>query len=281
MKKYDQCISLGSSCGATMALRNLDLQGFSLPFDWLYSPGLPQVVSMIEADFGGWFERKDLVLWDVSHEKGVIHRFYKNIKTGFGFPHDFSNAEPFETNYDGVREKYARRTERFARELSVPKRVLFVYLERVDAGRLPDDVLCEMKSRLDRKFPLVTSDLIYIYPEPGRTEAQVSDVSAAITVLGVDYRVYHREKFMHLTNTAMLTQCLAGRAALTHPPTKAALKEAQRREREKWLKPFGTNPLVRRFNRLMQDWYCKLEDYLVEQHLLPGDKAIWYEGDGM
>lgn len=280
MKRYDLIVSLGSSCGVTMAMRRLYLQTASLPFDWLGSPSLPDVVAMIESDFANWFEKKDFVLWNVSHEKGVIHRFYKNVRTGFGFPHEFSNAEPFETNFERVREKYVRRTDRFRADLSKPGRVLFVYLEPPYAQRLPEAGLIEALDRLRAKFPSADADLLYLYIEPERKEEVETRVSERITSVGLDYRIFHQGRLMHLTETGMLTQCLAGRCALVKPLTEEEIREVRRREREKWLAPFGRNPVMRRINREIHSWYCRLEDYLISQHLLPGDKDIWFTGEG-
>lgn len=280
MKSYDLIVSLGSSCGITMALRSLGLQRQSMPFDWLGSPGLPEVVAMIESDFAGWLEKDDLVLWDVTHEKGVIHRFYKNLKTGFGFPHEFSNAEPFEENYGRVREKYARRVERFRRETGAAKSVLFAYLERPYAPRLPDETLVEMRDRLARRHPAASVDLLYVCVGPDRTAGTVSQVSESVTVVEADYRVFRGNVLMHMTDNGLLARCLAARCSLTHPMTDGERRECRRREREKWLAPYGKNPLARRINRTLHDWYCRLEDYLITQHILPGGRPVWFEGEG-
>lgn len=280
MRMYDSIVSLGASCGTTMSLRELGLQNVSSPFDWIGAPGLSGSVSMLESDFAGWFDRDALVLWDVTHEKGVVHRHYKNLKTGFGFPHEFSNAEPFEENYEKVREKYERRIARFLADMDTPKRVLFVYLELSFAPRLPDAELVSLRERLAARFPRITADLLYFYVEPKRSECLETVVSESVTAVGVDYRVFHGDVLMHLTDHAPLIRYLASHCALVNPPSEAERKARRRQEREQWLRPFGKNPLVRRINRKLHEWYCALEDYLVSQHLLPGDKPVWFYGEG-
>ena len=280
MKTYDSIVSLGASCGTTMSLRELDLQNVSSPFDWIAAPGLPDVMAMIESDFADWFNRNALVLWDVTHEKGVIHRHYKNLKTGFGFPHEFSNAEPFERYYEVVREKYERRIARFLASMGEEKRVLFVYLELSYAPRLSDDELVSLRDRLAAKFPKIAADLLYFYVEPGSPDLRETAVSESVTAVGVDYRVFHGDALMHLTDHAPLVRYIASHCALANPPSPAERKARRRQEREKWLRPFGKNPLARRFNRKLHEWYCALEDYLIAQHLLPGDKPVWFNGEG-
>lgn len=280
MRTHDSIVSLGASCGTTMSLRELDLQNVSSPFDWIGAPGLPEVVATIESDFAGWFDRDALVLWDVTHERGVIHRHYKNLKTGFGFPHEFSNAEPFERHYEAVREKYERRIARFLASMDEQKRVLFVYLERPFAPRVPDDELVALRDRLAARFPKIAADLLYFYVEPGSRDLRETVVSESVTAVGVDYRVFHGDVLMHLTDHAPLVRYLASHCALVNPPSPAERKVRRRQEREKWLLPFGKNPLVRRFNRKLHEWYCALEDYLIAQHLLPGDKPVWFYGEG-
>ncbi len=105
-------------------------------------------------------------------------------------------------------------------------------------------------------------------------------MSESVTAVGVDYRVFHGGVLMHLTDHAPLVSYLASHCALANPPSPAERKARRRQEREKWLRPFGKNPLVRRFNRKLHEWYCALEDYLIAQHLLPGDKPVWFYGEG-
>lgn len=280
MKTYDSIVSLGASCGTTMTLRDLGLQSVSSPFDWTAAAGLADVVAMIEGDFGNWFERDDLVLWNVSHEKGVIHRLYKNLKTGFGFPHEFSNAEPFERHYEAVREKYERRIARFLSGLGEQKRVLFVYLELSYAPRLPDAELVSLRDRLAAKFPRIAADLLYFYVQPGSSDPLETAVSDSVTAVGVDYRVFHGGVLMHLTDHAPLARYLASHCALANPPSPAERKARRRQERENYLRAFGSNPISRWVNRKVHGWYCALEDYLITQHLVPDRKPTWFNGEG-
>ena len=280
MRTYDSIVSLGASCGVTMSLRELGLQNVSSPFDWIGAPGLPGVVETVESDFAGWFDRDALVLWDVTHEKGVIHRHYKNVKTGFGFPHEFSNAEPFERHYEAVREKYERRIARFLSGMDEEKHVLFVYLERPFAPRLQDAELVSLRERLTAKFPKITADLLYFYAELESHDLHETVVSDSVTAVGVDYRVFHGDVLMHLTDHAPLARYLASHCALANPPSPVERKARRRQEREAYLRKFGVNPFSRWVNRKIHGWYCALEDYLITQHLLPPHKPVWFNGEG-
>lgn len=277
MKQYDFIVSLGASCGCTMVLRELNLQFVSSPLDWAASPGLARAIDMIEHDFKDWFNREDMKLWAVRHEKGTISRIYKNTRTEFGFPHDFSNAEPFEACYEKVREKYERRIERFLSRMAGGGSGLCVYLELSYKERLADDELVSLVGRLRRRFPNTKLDFVYIYVEKDRHEAVERKIADGIIGVGVEYRVFNEAgELTHLTNHKPFSDYLRVHYSVVDTRTEAEKVAFKRAQREKWMAKFGRNSISRWINRKIHAWYCSLAEYLMKQHLLPEERPTWF-----
>jgi len=280
MKQYDFVFSLGFSCAVTQALRELGMQRESFPLDWVGAPGPRESARAIAADFTGWFNREDLRLWDVRHEHGHIARVYKNLRTGFGFSHEFTNAERFETHYEAVREKYNRRIVRFLAKLSSAKRVLAVYLESPKNIRADDAVLRETLTTLRMKFPSVQMDLVYFYEDPLATEAALVSEADGLIVMKADYRTYLNGRLMHLCAGHMLRSWLSANVSVADALTPHEMRQFADQKRKAFRQSLGKNPIERWINRKLKNWFVDLDNYLIGQGLAIGDRPLWFDGDG-
>jgi len=280
MKTYDFIFSMGFSCAVTQALRDVGMQRESLPLDWIGAPGPLESARMIAADFKDWFNREDFRLWDVRHEHGHISRVYKNLRTGFGFSHEFTNAEPFKTHYDEVREKYDRRIARFLEKLGASKRVLAIYLESPRNARADDAVLVETLSVLRAKFPSVQIDLAYFYEDPSVTEPVMESESNGLVVVKIDYRKFLNGRLMHLCDGRMLRAWLTANVTVDGALTPQEMRAFADQKRKAYRQSLGKNPIERWINRKLKNWFVDLDNYLIGQGLLIGDRPLWFDGDG-
>lgn len=106
-------VSLGYFCSVAKELEKLGLRSESLPFDWLVSD-FEGVIYAIQNRFEGFLEYDNLV------QKKNEHFHYKDIQYGFEFFHDFSKYKSLEKQLSKVREKYARRIDRFYEVITEP-----------------------------------------------------------------------------------------------------------------------------------------------------------------
>ena len=277
MKEYDFIFSLGASCAVSQSLRDAGLQFASFPFDWIGSPGLMAEVEMVESGFAHWFEREDLKLWDVRHEEGAIQRVYKNMRTKFGFPHEFTNAFRFEDGYEKTREKYDRRIERFMKTLASSKRSLGIYLEIATRLRQPDEMLAEARRRLVAQFPDTTLDLVYIYEDPSCREPEVVSESGGMTVVRAHYGKFLDGRPMHTVDRSGIVRFIHENYTVAGHDVageKARYEAEQKRKRKgHW----GKGRCEQWINRKLFKTYRRLQDYLIGQKLVPGDRPCWFE----
>ena len=277
MKTYDFIFSLGASCAVSQSLRDAGLQFASFPFDWIGSPGLLRSVDMVESRFGGWFEKGDLKLWDVRHEEGAVQRVYKNVRTGFGFPHEFTNAFTFEAGYEKTREKYLRRIDRFYRAVGSASRALGVYLELAPRPRLPDEALAEAHGRLSAQFPDTSLDLLYFCEDPAHRDVRVVSESDGVTVAGAHYAKFLGGRPMHTVDRSEIVRFMHENFTVAGhdiAAEKARYEAEQKRLRKKH---WGRGRVEQWVNRKLFKTYRRLQDYLIGQRLIPGDRPCWFD----
>lgn len=116
---FEHIISLGHFCGVAQELERLGLRDASYPFDWLITTREP-LHQLIDSHFDGFLEYENL------YQYQVVKNVYRNKHYDFGvsFYHDFSKYKPLDVQLDEVKEKYARRIERFYTAIAEP--TLFV-----------------------------------------------------------------------------------------------------------------------------------------------------------
>lgn len=280
MKEYDIVFSMGYACAVSEALRDLGFQRESYPLDWVGAPSVLAGPRMIADDFADWFRREDLKLWDVRFVGGHVSRVYKNVHTGFGFPHEFTNAAPFEVAYEGVKAKYDRRIRRFHEKMLQSRRALAIYLELPTRPRPPDGDLCEARRVLSMKYPDCEVDLLCFYEDDSCVAAEQAAHFDGISVVKCHYRTMIGDKVHHVADRRQLTEYLRNAAAVPHPVTEeesAAFRAVKRRE---YYASLGRNFAERWLYKKMTQWHRDLEAYLIGEKLLPGDHPTWFAGSG-
>ena len=280
MREYGLAFSLGFACACSQSLRDNGIQTASFPFDWTVTTGLSASVEMLENDFGGWFERADLKLWDVRIAGGHVSRVYRSGRNGFVFAHDFTNAEPIETHYDAAKARYDRRISRLMNGIRAAKRVLAVYVEHPANGRLADSDLVAARDRLAAKFPEAQVDLLYFYEDPDCRAFEATEAAAGVTVVRAEYRTYHDGAIMHVCNVTMIRDYLRENVSVPDTRTEEERRAFAARKRAERLNRFGGPGLGGLVNRKLHRLYRNIEIYLESQHLVPGDRPLRCDGDG-
>jgi len=277
VKEYDFIFSLGASCAVTMSLRDAGLQFASWPLDWTGSPGLMQSCAAVECGFENWFEREDLMLWDVRHEDGGIQRVYRNMRTRFGFPHEFTNAHPIEREFEKAHEKYRRRIARLDETLRSARRVLAIYLEV--ATRLPQDLetvrLC--RRRLAAKYPDSRIDLMYVYERPDCAVPTVTFEDEGLVLVAAHYGKFLDGVPMHTVDRSQLVAFLRDRFTVAGHDGAAEKARYEAEQKKLRQEHWGKGRFERQMNRRLFKTYRFLQDYLIGQRLLPGDRPCWFE----
>lgn len=277
MREYDLVFSMGSTCAVSQSLRALGLQNASFPLDWTASPGVRETAATIAGGFAHWFDRDDLRLWDVTFTGGYIARCYRNIRTGFGFSHDFSNAEPFARHYEAVREKYERRIARFLGDLSAARRILAVYLELPRNPRVSDAALAQALATLRGRCPAAAIDLLYFYVKPdGREPTEDAGTPSGVTAVGLDYRTWHRGRLMHVCDQRGLLAYLRAHVTVPSPVPEQEIRAFEARKKAAAFKALGRSWLARKVNHKLRKAYRDLELYLRGQGIIPDEHPLWF-----
>lgn len=150
------------------SLRDAGLRLSSGPFDWLLGPSLKSRVDLISNDFAGWFEPRDFEF--LGNPEKFEHDSYRNRRTGYKFSHDFELGKSFEESFPAVREKYARRIDRFYDRIRASRRILLVWLENPVVNDRPsdEDVVASLRT-LAEKFPGVKVEILVVDRAPDDT----------------------------------------------------------------------------------------------------------------
>ena len=112
---YKSVVSLGFFCGPSQELERIGLRSYSLPFDWLITEDFKVVLSLIENNFESFLQEETL-----EQEKEVNSKYYYDTEQGIHFYHDFSASINLPDQLQSVKEKYARRINRFYEIISKP-----------------------------------------------------------------------------------------------------------------------------------------------------------------
>lgn len=275
MKAYDLAFSLGFSCGGSRALRRANLQFASYPLDWTGSPGVLASAKMIESDFADWLDRGALELVDVRAGRFGNH-IYRNRKTGFGFPHEFSSFQTFDELYAPTVAKHRRRIERLMAHIRAAKKVLAIYVERPIDARTKDADLVEAKRILEAKFPGVAFDLVYFFHRDGAAESR--EVASGVTAVDCAYRQFLHGEVWHEIEYGGIADWLTAHATVADPRSEeekaAYAAESRRKERKRFAAE--RNPIRRKINELEYKLYRHLEEVLQGKGVLPPDRALWF-----
>lgn len=188
-RKYDFVFGTGGSCRCSMGLREAGLQLLSFPYDWNPGPDFVTRCSYLAAGFPDWLDRKSLRL--ENPEETESHLFYKNVKTGFTFIHDFHAKYSFDEQYSEVCARYERRIARFLGLLERAHRVLVVWVNVNADGPFSLDVAAAERGRLalqarwpDKRFDV----LVFNFKEGVPYQRAESKENSAVRVVAFDYK---------------------------------------------------------------------------------------------
>ena len=274
-RKYDLAFSMGFGCGCSKALRAARLQYASYPMDWVGITGLPESVDALVADFGGWFEKGDLRLYDIHRERDAIHRVYVNRRNGFVFGHDFTDGARFDAEYAEAVSRYARRQERLFDSIRAAKRVLAVFVERPSKSAAPDAVLVAARDCLARRFPGVTFGLAYFHHEDGCAVPRPRQVAAGVEAIACSYRLVEYGEISHAIANDQITRYLAETFEVADPrsPEERQAFAARKRSVDR-LEGYGNGSrLGCWWNRVLFRLYRRLEEDLKERQILPHEHS--------
>lgn len=276
---YDIAFSLGFSCGCSRALRSAGLQFASYPLDWTGSPGIVASARMIANDFAGWLERDDLELVDVRAGRFGNH-IYRNRKTRFGFPHEFSSFFTFAEAYGPTVEKHRRRIARLMEHVGAAKSVFAAYIERPINQRASDADLVEARRILMEKFPGKSIDIAYFhYPlESGGCELSEERVAEGVMAITCDYRRFKNGEIWHEIDYSRIADWLREHVTVIDRRTEAEKDAYERECRSAKRKRFAGagGILQRKINELEYRLYRHLDEALQEKGILPREKALWF-----
>ena len=268
--KYDIAFSMGFSCGGTMALRRAGLQFVSYPLDWIGAPGIMAGIDMIRTRFANWLLKEDLEFFGVRGGSFQMN-IYRNRRTGYGFPHDFSRFRRFDEIYPDVERKYARRIARFLDDLTKATRVLVAYIERPIDERLADEKISEARQALCEACPGKEVDLVYFYRAPSESVGKVEKPSPGVTTVGCEYAQWEKGEISHAIDVTAIARYLGETAELACRPT--ASEEARYEAEKRKLKKAKTGTGL---DRLKYRLYRALEKELIEKGLVPRDFPLWF-----
>lgn len=92
IKVYDLIFSIGEACSCTQILRQVELQDFSYPLDWLFGASFTDRIKIVASKFENFFNKDDLIY--AYTEEAVPFDAYKNTLNDMTFNHDFPKNVP-------------------------------------------------------------------------------------------------------------------------------------------------------------------------------------------
>ena len=209
-KEYDLFISIGDGCVTSQALRDLGLQVYSYPFDWLgvSRASLDDLLILLENKFDSIFD-------------GLIEEYRYEDKIAYGnaigmvFNHDFYDKTSLEQQLPKVKEKYNRRIKRLFEHIKNSKSVCFVYVQALVSGRSnyrrfeKKDVV-KWANRLQQLFPNKKIKLIYIghNPDLKRDDILIRKISDCLEFSEINNHYIH-EHYAWKKNYNMILKVLS------------------------------------------------------------------------
>ena len=276
MKEYDFAFSCGYSCGITQALRSANMQFASLPFDWMSTPSILKAAKMLASGFAHWMDREDLELVDVRHS-GINKRVYFNRRTGFAFVHDFSLFQTVDEAYAFESKKYERRIRRMDELLRASRKVLAVAVEWPILPRMTDASLAESKRMMEAKYHGTSFDILYFYPEDGRTSASIVSDEGGVTVVACEYRKRLGGEFHHEIDNSQIVAFLKDYASVKDERTdEEKAKYAADWKKQDAARWKGRNLIETFVNRTAFRRYRRLEKFLMRKGLFPPERPMWF-----
>ncbi|MBR2488222.1 MAG: hypothetical protein IKB52_03790, partial [Kiritimatiellae bacterium] len=151
------------------------------------------------------------------------------------------------------------------------------YLEIATRLRQPDETLAEAHRRLAAQFPGTMLDLVYIYEDPSCREPEVVSESCGMTVVRAHYGKFLNGRPMHTVDRSGIVRFI--RENYTVAGHDVADEKARYEAEQKKLRKlhWGKGRVEQWINRKLFKTYRRLQDYLIGQKLIPGDRPCWFE----
>lgn len=170
-RKFDLVLSIGHRCFTSLMLRQNNLQVASFPFDWLLNIEYKQSLEFLCNNFENFLNKDDLELVEI--EGNEFHNTYKNKRNNFSLVHDFPVNIDFDKQFEIVKAKYSKRSERLVEKIKKSKNVLFVYSSSdVYPIKKPlEEVINDTKTmlpKLKEVFPATEFSFMYICPSDNK-----------------------------------------------------------------------------------------------------------------
>lgn len=178
-KKYDIIYSLGRDCSCADYLKMNNLRLTSGPFDWLTNAGFEERFHLILNNFKNFMNIEDFKFLpkDETMFNDEACDYYENIKTHFYYYHDFPKGVPLSDSFNGIKEKYLRRIERFYDKINNSQKVLLVWFSHYH--NTSDDVVLNLCNQLCQKFNK-SIDFLIIEHEEGLTIPRKKELASNI-----------------------------------------------------------------------------------------------------
>ena len=161
-KNFDKCVfvPLGSACGITYRLQELQLRNCAFPFDWIRTNNFNSIIDCINDDFKGFTDFTKLGTSESFPYLGSNDDFVKNSekelisimtnKYSMRFYHDFKYpVSP--TQMIEVKDKYEKRISRFIETMKSNKFVWFIRDELVP-NKVNNKMLNEFIAIIKKKY---------------------------------------------------------------------------------------------------------------------------------
>ena len=150
--KYDLIYSVGANCGCSMYMLRNKLRSTSGPFDWLTHANFETRMKLILRRFEHFLEIEDLKFLpkDPKMFNDEFCDYYENTANGFYYFHDFPKDIPLDESFPEVKEKYARRCNRFLNNLDSEQKILLLWFSRNGIDITDTDI--ELCSQIHREF---------------------------------------------------------------------------------------------------------------------------------
>jgi hypothetical protein len=160
IKKYDETVSLGSSCQSAWHLEANGLRRWSYPLDWVITP-FDSLIAFITHRGVGFLDRDKIAVIEILEgAPSMLH--VSDTTYHIHSIHDF--FAPDMPNYEAVKAKYDRRIKRFFDLLESSKRILFV---RVNISRQEAEYLDHFLHTL---YPRLEYTLLAVSEDPSAQE---------------------------------------------------------------------------------------------------------------
>lgn len=165
-------ISLGSTCSVAQQLRNNNLAGGSLPFDWIRTPDFTDILKLIANRFKDYLT-DEMFQYKMSSDKFVVRSgeseygsaIYTHKLYNIGFYHDFRADLEFREQYDMFKLKQQRRIERLYNLLESEDEIVFIR-DDLKPHRLTAELVNRFIEYMSDNYPRLKFKVILIAYNP-------------------------------------------------------------------------------------------------------------------